>query len=256
MNRTWVPFLLLFIGSLQGFAQSAAEPPATSAEPAMHEGHHHDMNMNMPDEPPDPVKQAKLLADKVESEFNHHLAGLFVVLGAAFMLAHEGIARKWPFGIWIWPLSFLLSGLFVLIWSDTELWPFGHRQWLEALQNNPEVLQHKIFAVLLLGLGTIEGLRANGKLRTMWSGLVFPLLAIGGSILLLFHHHEAGMHGANHMELMARIQSEHWTYAMVGVGIGLSKGLAEVQSPAQKILSKVWPSLMLLLGILLTFYRE
>ena len=51
MNRTWVPFLLLFIGSLQGFAQSAAEPPATSAEPAMHEGHHHDMNMNMPDEP-------------------------------------------------------------------------------------------------------------------------------------------------------------------------------------------------------------
>ena len=164
----------------------------------MHEGHHHDMNMNMPDEPADPAKQAKLLADKVESEFNHHLAGLFVALGAAFMLAHEAIARKWRFGIWIWPLSFLLSGLFVLIWSDTELWPFGHRHWLEALQNNPEVLQHKIFAVLLLGLGTIEALRANGRLRTTWSGMVFPLLAIAGSILLLFHQHEAGMHGANH----------------------------------------------------------
>jgi len=257
VKRPWVSFLLLLIGSLQGFAQSAAEPPATSPqEQVMPEGHHHDMNMNMAEEPAEPARQAKLLADKVESEFNHHLAGLFVALGAAFMLAHEGIARKWRLSIWIWPLSFLLSGLFVLIWSDTELWPFGHRQWFEALQNNPEVLQHKIFAVLLLGLGTIEWLRANGTLRATWSGLVFPLLAIGGSIMLLFHQHESGMHGANHMELMARIQSEHWTYAIVGVGIGLSKGLAEVQSPAQKVLSKVWPSLMLLLGILLTFYRE
>jgi len=242
--------LLLLIGLAHLAAQSPPQPPPTDD----HSMHHH--GMAMPDDAADPAVQAKLLADKKESEFNHHLAGFFVALGAAFILSQTAIERRWRSAQYIWPSSFLLSGLFVLIWSDTELWPFGKRQWLEALHNNPEVFQHKMFAILLLGLGTIEWLRTKGTLQGTWSALVFPFLAVAGSILLLFHQHEAGMHGANHMELMARIQSEHWTYAMVGVGIGLSKGLAEVTIPAQKIFAKVWPLLMLALGILLALYRE
>jgi len=212
------------------------------------------------DQPLDAITQAKLhaklLADKKESEFNHHLAGFFVALGGAFIFFGGLIAKKWPAAKYIWPVSFLLSGIFVLVWSDTELWPFGHRQWLEALQNNREVLQHKTFAVMLLALGIIEWLRVNETVKAVWSGLVFPLLAIAGSILLLFHQHEAGMQGPDHMELMARIQSEHLSYAMVGLGIGLSKGLAEIVTPAQKIFAKIWPTLMFGLGVLLMFYRE
>jgi hypothetical protein len=212
--------------------------------------------MSMPDDATNPAVQAKLLADKKESEFNHHLAGFFVALGAAFILSQSAVERRWRPAQYIWPSSFLGSGLFVMVWSDTELWPFGHRQWLEALHNNPEVLQHKLFAVLLLSLGAIEWLRLKGTLQGTWSALVFPFLAIAGSVLLLFHQHEGGMHGPNHMELMTRIQTEHWTYAMVGLGIGLSKGIAEVTTPVQKIFAKIWPLLMLGLGILLTFYRE
>jgi hypothetical protein len=251
MKRAWISVLLLLLGLSRLAAQSPSEAPATE-DHSMH--HHHDIAMA--DDAANPAVQAKLLADKKESEFNHHLAGFFVALGAAFILSQTAIERRWRSAQYIWPLSFLLSGLFVMIWSDTELWPFGKRQWAEALHNNPEVFQHKMFAILLLGLGTIEWLRTRGTLQGTWSALVFPFLAVAGSILLLFHQHESGMHGANHMELMARIQSEHWTYAMVGVGIGLSKGLAEVTIPAQKIFAKLWPLLMLALGILLTLYRE
>jgi hypothetical protein len=253
VKRAWISVLLVLIGLSHLAAQSPPQPPAAQ-DHSMHAAHHHDTARQ--DDAADPAVQAKLLADKKESEFNHHLAGFFVALGAAFILSQTAIERRWRSAQYIWPSSFLLSGLFVLVWSDTELWPFGKRQWLEALHNNPEVFQHKMFAILLLGLGTIEWLRIKGSLQGTWSALVFPFLAIAGSILLLFHQHESGMHGANHMELMARIQSEHWTYAMVGAGIGLSKGLAEVTTPAKKIFAKLWPLLMLALGILLTLYRE
>ena len=69
--------------------------------------------------------QAKLLADKRESEFNHHLAGLFVLLAGLIILADGSLHDRLRFASLVWPVCFLLSGLFVLIWSDTELWPFG-----------------------------------------------------------------------------------------------------------------------------------
>ena len=217
--------------------------------------HHEHMSMPMAQEM-SPAMQAKLLADKKESEFNHHLAGFFVVLAGVFILFQGVLVKRWPGMKYAWPTCFLLSGIFVLVWSDTELWPFGHREWLEALRHNQEVLQHKTFALLLLLLGVIEWQRARGVLKAVWSGWVFPALAIGGSLLLLFHRHEGGMHGPNHVELMARIQSEHLSYAVVGIGVGLVKGLAEVKTRLQKGFGKVWPMLMIVLGVLLMFYRE
>jgi hypothetical protein len=207
------------------------------------------------DAPLSPTLQAKLLADKKESEFNHHLAGFFVVLGGAFIFQGP-LGKRLKLVNYIWPASFLLSGIFVMIWSDTELWPFGSRRWVEALQNNREVLQHKTFAVLLIGLGLIEWLRLKGSVKAMWSGFVFPVLAIGGSVLLLFHQHEAGMQGPNHMETMARIQSEHLSYAVVGIGIGLAKGLSEIRMRGYWLFSTLWPLLMVGLGILLMNYHE
>ena len=203
-----------------------------------------------------PESQAKLLADKKESEFNHHLAGFFVALGAVFILFQERLTKRWRGVKYVWPACFLLSGLFVLVWSDTELWPSGHRQWLDAMTHSSEVLQHKTFAVLLLVLGFIEWQRARGALTAAWSGWVFPALAIGGSVLLLFHQHEGGMHGPDHMERMARIQSEHLSFSIAGIGVALTRSLSELETNWQKVCSKIWPVLMIVLGILLTLYRE
>jgi hypothetical protein len=223
----------------------------------MHHDHAGNQGMAMPmDDAAIARLEAKILADKKESEFNHHLAGFFVALAGVFVLFEPNLAKRWPWVKYLWPACFLLAGIFVLAWSDTELWPFGHRQWLEALQNNREVLQHKTFAILLFGLGAVEWQRARGVLLTAWSGWVFPLVAISGSIILIFHQHEGGMVGRHHMETMARIQSRHLSYTACGFGIGVTKGLSEVARDRAGIFTKMWPLLLVVLGALLMFYRE
>ena len=256
MKRGWTYLLPALVGFLCLLPYLTAQHSAAMLQDhSMHEGNHRHETF-ISNERMDREKQLKLIADKKESEFNHHLAGFLVALGSAFILLQTVIGKRWLLAKYVWPGSFLVSGIFVLVWSDTELWPFGARLWIEALQHNSEVLQHKIFAALLLGLGCIEWLRVNRALTKAWAGLVFPVLAIAGSILLLFHQHQGGTEGPNHMESMARIQYEHLSYAIVGIGIGLAKGAAEVKMRGHKVFSNLWPLLMTVLGILLMFYRE
>jgi hypothetical protein len=231
----------------------AAVPKARQS--SAHEGHQ-GMSMPMDGEAMTPISEAKLLADKEGSEFNHHLAGLLVALGAVSMLFQDRLTKKWPAVKYLWPGCFLLSGIFVLMWSDAELWPFGTQPWLDTMAHDSEVFQHKTFAVLLLGLGVIEWQRARGALTAAWSAWVFPVLAIGGSVLLLFHQHAGGMHGPNHMERMARIQSEHLSYSIAGIGLALTRSLSEIETHWQKAFSRSWPVMMMVLGILLILYRE
>src|SRR5260370_28421032 len=198
VRRTHVDLVFILFSML-----AAALTPAIALgqeQQRMHHDHAGNQGMGMMmDEPMDAAAranlEAKILADKRESEFNHHLAGFLVALAGIFVLFQSNLAKRWPLVKYAWPACFLLAGIFVLVWSDTELWPFGPRQWLEALQNNREVLQHKTFAILLFGLGAIEWQRARGVLLTAWSGWVFPLVAISGSIILIFHQHEGGMSG-------------------------------------------------------------
>jgi copper resistance protein D len=242
-------FSLVLMVTLPSF-----QPVVHAQEHSMHEMH---AGMAMPmDDSADPVRHARLLADKRESEFNHHLAGFFVLLAGMLLLAEGSIRERWPLFRLFWPVCFLLSGFFVLVWSDTELWPFGPQSWYYGLTHHLEVLQHKTFAVLLLALGVIEIQRARGVLKTAWSSWVFPVLAVIGSSMLFFHDHRAGMHGPNPMELMHRIQSEHFSFAMAGFGIGLSKGLAETRFPWRAFFEKLFPALLMVLGALLMVYVE
>ena len=213
--------------------------------------------MSMPmEEGMDSTGDAKQLADKRESEFNHHLAGFFVVLAGLFILAEADIRNRWPSVRYAWPMCFVLSGVFVLIWSDTELWPFGSQSWYYGLTHHLEVVQHKVFAVLLLAVGVLELQRARGILRARWSGWIFPLLAVAGSSLLFFHEHQAGMHGPSHSAIMQRIQAEHFSFSIAGFGIGLSKGLAESKFAWQPFFERLFPALLIALGALLMVYVE
>jgi putative copper resistance protein D len=251
-SRSQQFFLLQFFFAFLALIFATA-PQACSQDEPMHHDHSH-MSMSM-DEPMDPAAQAKFLADKNESEFNHHLAGLFVVLAGVFILFEERLKNRWPIVRYAWPLCFLLSGIFVLIFSDTELWPFGPKNWWIGITGNLEVLQHKIFAVILLGLGVIEIRRVRGTLRAAWSAWVFPVLASAGSVLLLFHVH-GSMHGPDAMGTMHRIQMEHFSYAATGAGIALTNGLSNTPFSGRRFFRTLWPLLMIALGILLMLYTE
>jgi putative copper resistance protein D len=155
-----------------------------------------------------------------------------------------------------WPSCFLLAGLFLLVFSDTELWPFGPQSWWYGLTHNLEDLQHKTFATILLTLGLLEIQRARGVLKSAWAAWVFPVLALCGSVLLLFHEHHSGMHGTDHMTVMARIQAEHLNFAIAGCSIGVAKGLSELRTRWQVVFMKSWPLLLIVLGVLLVRYTE
>jgi copper resistance protein D len=243
-------FALLLVSNAHWAAAQDQSMPANHTE-------HEAMSMPMDEHTQmDASHRSKLLADKKESELNHHLAGLFVILAGIFILAEGKMSQRWHILRFAWPSCFLLSGLFLLVFSDTELWPFGPQSWWYGLSHNPEDLQHKTFALILLALGIIEVQRARGILKSVWSAWLLPVLACFGSVMLLFHEHHSGMHGADHMAAMARIKAEHLNFAATGFGIAVFKGLSELPTPWQVMFARLWPLLMIALGVLLVLYGE
>jgi copper resistance protein D len=214
------------------------------------------MDMQHDNAPESPAVIAKRAKDKKESEFNHHLAGVLVAIAGVFLLMQDKLAKRRPAARFVWPFCFLAAGVFLLVFSDTEMWPFGHQSIWYAITHNPEVLQHKVFALILLALGGVELQRARGKLQNAWSPWVFPVVGMVGVVMLLFHHHSAGMHGAHHMETMAHIQAQHREFAEASCGIAVTKGLAEMHTNWQSAFNKIWPIFMIVLGVLLMMYTE
>jgi putative copper resistance protein D len=241
--------LLTLAAAQHASAQDHSMFPAQTGHEGMVE--HTDDQMQM-----DASQMRMLMADKEGSEFNHHLAGIFIILAGFFTLSEGALSRRWSFFRFAWPSCFLLSGLFLLGYSDKELWPFGPQSWWYGMTHSLEVLQHKVFALILLAIGIIEVQRARGVFKAAWVKWVFPLLACFGSLMLLFHEHSGVMIGAGHMTAMSRIQTEHRGFAAAGFGIGIFKGFSELPTQWKEMFAKLWSSLVIVLGVLLLFYTE
>ena len=128
--------------------------------------------------------------DKESSELNHHIAGwLLIAIGAMVICGHR--FKALAFVQRLWPLLFVFGGIFLAVWSDREIWPRGNLGW-SWLAHDPEALQHKIYAFLLIAIGTTEYLRARAKLNRRLAPWVFPVLAISGGVFLFFHDHGSG----------------------------------------------------------------
>src|SRR5260370_41253409 len=100
--------------------------PAAAQDHSIHRDHagHNAMSMAMDEQTlMDASQQARLLANKKESEFNHHLAGLFLILAGGFLLAQGSLSKRPSFLRFAWSSCFLLSALSLLVFSDTELRP-------------------------------------------------------------------------------------------------------------------------------------
>jgi hypothetical protein len=139
--------------------------------------------------------------NKAPSEFNHHVAGL-VLIGIGFLVLFSVPSRDLSALRYVWPVLFLLAGLFLALWSDAEIWPRGNLNWAWLLHHDHEAGQHKIYALLLIAMAVVEYLRACGSLNRSWSAWAFSVLAIVGAFFLLVHDHSSGS-GATSAEARA-----------------------------------------------------
>ncbi|MGH9701461.1 MAG: hypothetical protein ACRD52_18630 [Candidatus Acidiferrales bacterium] len=203
-----------------------------------------------------PAEQAKLASDRRTSEFNHHLAGVLVFLAGLFFLASAKLSGRWPAARYVWPACFLAAGIFLLVFSDLDIWPFAAQGFWHGIVHDAEIRQHKIFSAILLLIGGVELQRARGRLKAAWGAWVFPAAALAGAVLLLFHEHGTGMRGPDHMLVMEHIKHEHLGFAITGGAIAASKGLAETHSPWRHFYETFFPFLLMALGVLLFLYTE
>ena len=186
-------------------------------------------------------------ADIAWSEYNHHWAGLFVLaMGGLALLNQAGVrwARHWP-------LSLLGLAVFLLIRSDPEVWPMGYVGLVESLRD-VEVLQHRMFVLLILVFAVFEWSVRTGRLRSPKAALVFPLLTAAGGALLLTHSHAI----ANVKDQLL-IELTHMPLALAGIGAGWARWLElRLDGRAARVAGWIWPLCFVACGLVLLVYRE
>ena len=108
------------------------------------------------------------------SEFNHALAGLMALMVGLPELRLAVGWQGWAWSRWLLPGSLLGFGVFLMVWSDHDAWPIGSLTLSETLSGkDPEMLQHKLFSLFCLVMGTVELLRRVGVLTMtypLWVG--------------------------------------------------------------------------------------
>lgn len=181
------------------------------------------------------------------SEYNHHWSGIMVLLvGLAALLDATGrvpIARHWP-------LVFLGLAGFILIRSDPEAWPLGEIGLLDSLRD-PEVVQHKLAGLLVVGFAVAEWWVRLGRI-TGRARYVFPTAMVAGGVLLLAH-----THAISNVKEALLVELSHLPLAVLAV-IGGCARFAELRGPAEvsRVTRWVWPACLVLIGMLLILYRE
>jgi putative copper resistance protein D len=208
-----------------------------------------------------PLRQMKtaeeIEADKRFSEFNHRFAGIFVLLVGLLSVAEPKLAERFRWMRYFWSALFFIPGVYLLIWSDPESWPIGNQTLSYVIHSNMQVLQHKVFSVLLLALSAVEFVRIRKQLHSAWVSSIFPILAGAGALLLLYHDPNAhAAMGPDAHEAMEVVQHQHLGFAITGFGIALSKGIADVGKFHPRLFRNLFAVMMVVLAGLLMTYSE
>jgi hypothetical protein len=188
------------------------------------------------------------------SKFNHHLAGLFVLLMGCAELSQ---ALYLPTLLWVrllLPAAMLLGSVILLVGSDHEAWPIGSLSFAQTFSSHdPEIIQHKIYGLLLFLVGKVEVLRRTRRISAgLWSALL-PLFAIVGGLMLFGHSH--GVHPS-----AQKIAMHHAMMGTLAITAGSSKLLLGWFRPSLHGRSPAWGWLwagpIVLIGMQLLMYSE
>lgn len=188
------------------------------------------------------------------SEFNHHLAGVFLLL---IGLSEVRQALGWPALVWtrfLLPCALTVGGVFLLIWSDHDSWPIGSQTFAQTFfGDDPEIVQHKTYGILACAVGTIEFLRRLGWFAHAAWTVPLPLFAIVGGLMLFSHSH--GDHPGAY-----KIALHHAIMGTMAITAGSSKLLSGWRGRElmreRSYWELMWASLVLLIGVQLLIYTE
>ena len=185
--------------------------------------------------------------DRAWSEYNHHMAGVFVLAMGLLALVNRlgvGWARHWP-------LIFLGMAAFLLVRNDPGSWPLGPLGFWEGF-GYAEVLQHRVFVLLVLAFGVFEWMVRTGRLRAPRCALVFPILCVVGGGLLLTHSHASVNLKAEYL-----LEVTHAPLGVLALMIGWARWLELRLPPAEERLpGRLWATGLTMIGLLLLLYRE
>jgi putative copper resistance protein D len=193
---------------------------------------------------------------KAYSEFNHHLAGSFVLLiGLAELRTALGISA-FAWSRFLLPIGMLSAAAYLFVWSDHDAWPIGGLSFGQTFfAGDLEIVQHKIYAVLLLAIGVVESLRRLGRIKQPIWATPLPVFAIIAGLLLFLHQH--GDHpGAQRIVLNHMIMG---TMAVLAGSLKLTTGPAATVSAYFKPRigwHMAWPALIFLIALQLLLYAE
>ncbi len=182
------------------------------------------------------------------SEYNHHWAGMIVLVMGILVLLEKTGRAPWARH---WPLLLIVLAGFLFLRSEAEGWPTGSLTLAESLRD-PEFIQHKAFMVLMTGFALFEWSVRNNVMRNAWAVYVFPVLSAVGGMMLLTHSHSI----ANVKDLML-MEMTHMPLAVFAIWSGWTRWLElRLDGPAQIIAGRLWPVFFCLTAITLLFYRE
>jgi putative copper resistance protein D len=187
--------------------------------------------------------------DRAWSEYNHHWAGLIVLVAGLLALLSRHRTMRWAR---FWPLSFAGLAVFILLRADPENWPLGPRPFWQSFAS-PDVLQHRVGALLIVVFAAFECAVQAGKLRARWASYVFPAMCALGAALLLTHEHSA-----RDLKESMLAEMSHTPIALFGITAGCARWL-ELRLPKSRMTtigSYIWPLCLTLVGVVLLNYRE
>jgi putative copper resistance protein D len=203
---------------------------------------------NLSELPIDDRNAERTDADRGWSEYNHHWSGLFVLAMGLLALLHQTGRAGWARH---WPLIFLGLAVFLFVRSDPGSWPIGPVGFWQSMLF-PEVLQHRIFILLVVAFGIFEWMVRTGRLASPACALVFPLLCAVGGGLLLTHSH-----ASLNLKSEFLIEVTHAPLGIFGILVGWGRWLELRLTPTRSSLpARLWAGSLVAVGLLLLFYRE
>lgn len=206
------------------------------------------------------------------SIFNHRGAGWFVFLwGLTALLA----GLQWPRRTWIRfvpPVMLLGLAEFLFLRNDPKAWPIGPIGFWISMQD-PAVVQHRVFVVLIALIAVVELLRAADRLPPLLQKFALPALAVFGGILLFFHRHgglqmqQMMQHQSNQsmtsnpemtsmLSSMRVVKHEHLWISIFGFGFAVTRLLSDTGVLKGRLGATLWPIFAMALGIYLFGYTE